>query len=278
MNNMRRSDNATKRRMGGGFTLSEVLVAMAIFLVGFIAVASLFPAAAYIQKQTVDDIEVEYFEESVRSMLSAMKFRQSDLETIAGIDTDGLVHALEYAPVGSTNLGFGSLANPRWWSLRDRSHMSINETAEESSLYFVPMVRDANPEVDVFEWQVFAFIVQRRPGASFPVTSGANYNDPDPVPNVLSKGASAAAGSSTITLTNDAGGGDFIHNIGDYLLDNNGFIYRVTDADAGSVEINSFIIEEPNALNTIWFGAKGGASRTSTRKIIILTDAVDTEQ
>ena len=39
-----------------GFTLLEVLVAMSIFAIGFVAVAALFPAASVLQKKTVDDL------------------------------------------------------------------------------------------------------------------------------------------------------------------------------------------------------------------------------
>lgn len=80
--------------MKRAFTLSEVLIAMAIFLIGFIAIASLFPAAAYLQKQTIDEINLDYVKGNAQAMVSVWTPDPQN-NPLSAIPQDGFMHPVD---------------------------------------------------------------------------------------------------------------------------------------------------------------------------------------
>ncbi len=61
----------------GAFSLIEVLLAMAILAVGLISIASIFPVAAYQQRQSVDDAQGVIVGHNVLAMIRSYAANQS---------------------------------------------------------------------------------------------------------------------------------------------------------------------------------------------------------
>lgn len=274
-----------------GFTLMEALVALGIFTIGFVAVAALFPAAAILQNQTISEVRAQQFSDNVRAMVKSHKFIKDDLldtpapDIVDGnVDIGQRVHRFNYTAAGYAD-----------WTLRDRSYPVRTTDPLLNDFYWVPLVRDADTQADSHEWQVFIFVLRREPGASYSQTEigdpagadTANPNDFDdkgtpapgddtfPVPKVRRlTGFTAAQGSTTITNIPNASN---IFKIGDWLLDNNGVVYRVTAVTPPStIGINSFITASPNPVTELWYADPGTGGRSPARRIIVLTgdDAV----
>ena len=52
-----------------GFSLMEVMIAMGIFVIGMVAIASIFPVAAVMQRETVRGVIAELVAENAASIL-----------------------------------------------------------------------------------------------------------------------------------------------------------------------------------------------------------------
>jgi prepilin-type N-terminal cleavage/methylation domain-containing protein len=66
-------------RAAGAFTLVEVLIALGIFAIGMVAVASVFPSAAILQKQAVLDARAKQDTRSAEAMFVGKGLKQSEL-------------------------------------------------------------------------------------------------------------------------------------------------------------------------------------------------------
>ena len=142
-------------------------------------------------------------------------------------------------------------------------------------MYWVPLVRDNDPDANEYDWQIFVFVLQppvNAPDSFF----GANANDPPQIPKVRSISATIAYGagpaSDTLLLANRVPGTDPpVRKIraGDKVLDNNGVIYTVRSADIRNIEVNSIIPKSPNAVNTLWYAEVG-----SGKNIVVMTGEV----
>jgi len=270
-----------------GFTLAETLVAMGVFVLGFIAVAALFPAAALLQKQTMDQVQTKQFKTSVKAIFGARKFLGDDLlnkngtfvradpDTSRSVDESGQVHALVENPIKDM---YGGI------TLRDRAwpanapilpnplagRPNEPDVISAANFFYLPLVQDANPEPDVQQWQVFVMILRRQGDAIYTAgTRAANQEDPNWVPVVNNRPATKS-GVTTINVTNND---EF--TIGDKVLGNNGMVFTITKVDGDTLTVNSFIPDDP-PLNSIWFAKPGTGNRSPLRDIVLLAgeDAV----
>ena len=57
------------------------MLAMGIFVIGFVAVASIFPAAAILQKATVEDAVSQQFVRSATALLEGRQLSTTDLDS-----------------------------------------------------------------------------------------------------------------------------------------------------------------------------------------------------
>ena len=174
-----------------GFTLTEVLISLAIFALGSVAVASIFPSAILIQKRTIQDVEAETFEATVRAELLGRGFEETAL--LAGTGVRDRVITPRTAAVQTTT---GAR-----WSLRQRSYGSLSELATDREMFWKPLFYDANAETpggtgsatspDARDWSVFVFIVRPSTLGEYPKGSFATGDlalespaDPEEVPAV----------------------------------------------------------------------------------------------
>ncbi len=280
MNFQQRRPIHAQRR--GGFTLAEILIAMAVFLIGFIAVASLFPAAAVLQKRTIDDVHIDEVARSAKAMIAGRRFLGSNISTDGdAIDTDGQVH-----PMPSTGTGLTSSISG--WTIQDRSFPTIVGAPYNADYFWVPVVRDADTATGSRDWQVFLFVLRRDGGTQYNLSAAparnANPSDDNTaaplnfVPKVRSIAASRTS-VNTISIGTGPGGnllptGDRRFIAGDLMLDNNVVIYRVATSTDDDVRVDG-LVPADLPLTDVWYGHRGSGGEPTCKKIIILTNAVN---
>lgn len=156
-----------------GFTLAEVLIAIGIFAIGMIAVASLFPVAAILQKETADEILGQQSATNARATLEAVGLTYFDPDTVNNDDLDNY-HNASNARYGATTLQFSGvvpiadlLAQPgstsffNHYHLAQRSFPSTEADLDERDHYWFFYVRDSVGNPASPNWQGFLLIVDR---------------------------------------------------------------------------------------------------------------------
>ena len=263
-----------------GFTLLEVMMAMAIFVIGFTMVMTLFPAALLLQKRTVDEVRSRHAERNAQALLQARPFDHNTLWPLMDAaysfwQTDQQVYPLPPAMLAL-------------WTIEDRSYPVDIADPFARRFYWVPLIRDKNPTPGTTssecDWETFVFVLRRGEGLSYPkpVTPmyWANQSDPDAIPGVWRVDL-AGSTNNTVSFNNDDGFGRPLVRIGDWILDSNGVIYRVTDVDLTAIPDNVTLdgkvipTGNPGAPTHIWIGrpsTNGGPS--PTHRIFVVPNAV----
>ncbi|MEM9415015.1 MAG: prepilin-type N-terminal cleavage/methylation domain-containing protein [Planctomycetota bacterium] len=174
----------TAPRKTKGFTLAEVLISLGIFAVGMIAVASLFPVAAILQKETADDILGKQAATNARATLEAVGLTYF---TEIGVNNDlDFYHTASDNRYGATTLQYSgvvpveeiaALSGPSYtfykrYSILERSFPTTEADFNERDHYWFFYVRDAAGDPAGPNWQGYVLIVER--------LDGQNYNTPSP--------------------------------------------------------------------------------------------------
>jgi len=286
------------QRVRGGFTMIEVLFAIGIFAIGFAMVATIFPAAVLIQKNTIDDVNSIQVARNAEGMLKGRGINETELKDLTeglpsetsiygDFDTDQRVHRIP-----SPMLFAGTAVTV--WTLNDRSFPTTISDPLRRRYFWVPMIK----MVGRHRWEVYVFVLQRREGADYKKanpTSWANpddgtplvVTDPNSVPGV--RGEPVALPTTDDTRfnfpnqdfdddgANEAGlfADELLVQIGNQILDSNGIVHTVVFADSAGVNVNSPIPGYPNKVSHIWFGAPAEPGHNSTtQRILILSDDV----
>jgi len=285
----------------GGFTMMETMAAMGVFAVGFVAVSSIFPVAALIQKQTVRDILSQQMGRNVQAMMEGRKFKHADLTSDPDITADLRVHGFlnPTDPPGGMGLGVPGPGGDARWKLNDRSYFFVRENMGyhpqhtvdlanpyaagfSRSYYWVPLARRVQVPTAPADWQIFVFILRRDDAAyqrgADQFTGWANYDGfISPVWHVpgVHGIAVTVAGTNRFNFTNQWGTGLEI-NAGDPILDSNGVIHFVETADDFGVNVRGSIPKIPASPNKLWYGRPAGPGKSSpTVRIMVLSDAVE---
>lgn len=213
------------------FTLLEVLLAIGIFVIGFVAVASMFPVAAMLQKETVRDVEQQQFGRSVKSLIDA-------------IATDAKLAA---APISAVNDGtvfdVSSIV-----SAEDRAYPSKRFPTDTTPKRGYTQIF-ARYNVPASTWVFYSFMLTPQNGAaptvaSYPVTI-----------------AFVGSGQSTFQDTSNT----ISVAPGDMFMDNEGQTFTVFDFDATTHTIKVDTIPAVPST-TIWAAPAKLCKRISVTK------------
>lgn len=293
---------STRFARAAAFSMTETLIALGIFAIGFAAVASIFPVAAILQKETAGDVLAQQVARNVQAMMQARPYKHADLDANQPHDLD--VHQPYPLPM-STSPVFN------FWKLGDRSYFYLHPTsppppgyyahenppnsgtftavgndAFHRGCYWVPLFRRRVDPTGPMDWQVLVFVLHRedskydRGAASTWQTEWADAVEGYVSPNWLIPGVRwisvTAVMPNRFTFTNAWGSGLEIA-AGDQILDNNGFIYVVQQADTGGVNVAGRITQiTGQPTDTLWYGRPAAAGRsTPTRKILVLSNVVE---
>ena len=156
-------------RRQAGFNLMEVLVALGLFTVGFVAVASIFPAGALLQRNAADDMLSRQVSNNAEAIVTSLKLDYTPGSpgspgSIEGdvMDDDGSLEALRANALLKYRLPM-------------RSYPTAESDFRERDLYWVPVVRQTNTALPTpTTWQMYVFVLKRDQDA---VYGDANYGN-----------------------------------------------------------------------------------------------------
>ncbi len=276
-----------------GFSLMEVLVALGIFALGFAAVAALLPAGALLQRRTADDIQSRHVERNAQSIIEQTQLTYDATIGDQGTELEFYYYGPDYGGEWPVNAARSELrpfngASPHsladFWSLDTRSFRSAIVDPIQRSVYWVPLIRDANGDETGPAWQIIVFVLDRDDNktyteADYSATTGRTYanwaseapagdgvdNDGDStideadeidgtergVPSVRKFQLDTALTTGN-TFVLDSTEYPIEGRLNDWIVDSNGRIYRITKInDAGTeITVNNTIPGTPDA---VWF-------------------------
>ena len=276
-----------------GFTLMEVLVAIGVFALGAVAVASIFPTAIFLQKQTIADVELRQFGYNVEGTLQgkSVRFRDSDPPPAAApagfkqqYDANAAAAGTAADPIPQVeplNIS-GAERLLDGYSLRDRTYPA-NLNITEAKSVFAPLLYDTDPAPDATAWVLYAFVLEKQPGATYspPTVTTAGQATPDPpafptawlVPATV---VTPPPNPLVDTFSLPPGAVDeFLLVPALQVLDNNGVIYRILTVDPGAnrIVVEGFIAGTPAPPTGLWIGHPGTANRNPTQRILLFADS-----
>lgn len=150
----------------------EILLSMAIFAIGFVMVAAIFPTAIYMQKQTGDEIAAKTMEDSLTTL---MQTRQIHIDKLQGnpVATNydlntGLIPANMLIVRPLPSLYDVTPANDDWL-LADRTLESHIPDPAMRRYVWVPLIRrtrtaDATNPADPDDFVAYVFVLRVDPG------------------------------------------------------------------------------------------------------------------
>ncbi len=234
-----------------GFSLVEVLIAMGIFAVGFVAVAAMFPAGAILQRETVSQVEAQMV---ARNAAAIVRSGRLTLASSTGpfkdsadlLETSG---SIDLTPFSSAN--FKNTAAKTRWKIGDRGYPTAQANITDRKYFWVPFIRKSKDKAtSPSDWSVVVFVMRREPtqnfdftGTPYPAPSGtiANPDDGIKVPKVVGVTATVTSPNkfnfnNKLFMQTTGGQPDQVRP-GDFVADNNGMVYNVLDADSGGCTI-----------------------------------------
>ena len=231
------------------FTLIEVMMALGIFAIGFVAIAAPMFVAVKIQAETIDDVLVRQVE---RSAIAMLKVRAptiaevaDELDQITGGSFDWNGQLYEYPPMTMRQ----GLRHPHLhMHLADRSYPSNIADPFQRRYFWTVVVRDNDTQNNTkdLDYDFHFYLLIFRRGAS------------DPVPPIDSfTNVQVANGLRRFDLNgnaNTSGSGRLVGvRPGDQVLDEFGGIYGVLDADGGGFVTDAPIITTQGVPTIVYF-------------------------
>lgn len=263
-------------RRNSGFTLIEAIFAMTIFIVGLVAIASLFPLAARMQQQASDAVVADQVSTSARSLLRMRGIDEAAL--VSGLPSQHTTSGLVY-PLPLDMLVEGDSATypaEIRWTPESRSYPHT-VSLDQRETYWVPLVR-LDPGADVVstaddQWFVYVFILKNRTHLNFDINptpvDSANPDDPSSVQVVSIQNVSR----SDLDTFESAELASMV-NVGDEILDELGTIYRVARVEGTQIDVFGFISDSPST-RTIWIGRPDQTgNRGPTLRVLVFSGAL----
>lgn len=291
------------------FSLVEVLIAMGIFAVGFVAVAAMFPAGAILQRETVSQVEAQLVARNAAAIVRSSRVLFStdgtkNPDLLGGLESSkGGSGSVDLEPLSQVfNAGNGKKIQTRF-KVGDRSYPTAQKTANDRKYYWVPFIRKSKDvSSNKSDWSVVVFVLRREAshqyehaagrllnGTSPPGLAWANLADDtgftgNPIPKVV--GVTATVTSPNRFVFNNrlfaqtgAGLPDQVRP-GDFVADNNGNVYNVIDADAtGCTIVGGIASTKAPGTIKLWYAPPPAPSTASPCvRILLLSGIVEDAQ
>jgi prepilin-type N-terminal cleavage/methylation domain-containing protein len=252
--------HAPNRAGRAGFTMIEILLAMGIFALGFIAVASIFPAGNVMQQATMNDIVPQFVVPYAETVMTTAKLSTANVPSTAK-DTQQVVRIVGV----EGKMSLYERGYPTMWGSTGGAGPYKYGGAADKDYYWVPLLKYRGTATD--DWQAYIVVMDGRSGVTYEPrtdpTIWSNPQDPLDVPALKRVAVGAVAGASVITnAPNDL-------TAGDYLIDVAGGIHIVTERNGTTLSLDSPIAALPTPANAsadpnaIWYAPPADQSRVS---------------
>lgn len=224
---------------------------------GLVAVASLFPVAGTIQRNTYDDVLAQQIGESATAMLRARGFSPLDFISLIPDET---VRALPRTILD--NISGNAVTE---WEPIDRGYPSGHGGAHDKSFYWVPLIR-----TDLAHGApgslVFIFVLRREEGVhhNHAITNlldpdVANPDDPPVMPAIRYVGVVPDGKNPSILHLASA----LEFDEGDVILDDLGVIHQVVEViDSTTIRVSGLVTTGTGGVDKIWYATRGARSPT----------------
>ncbi|MEX2671088.1 MAG: prepilin-type N-terminal cleavage/methylation domain-containing protein [Phycisphaeraceae bacterium] len=268
-------------RTNRAFSMLEVLFSLMILGVGLLAVASIFPVATVLQRETVDDIYAQQATESVTAMVLGRGFSREQLsDPTTGVDPIPDVQPMPQEVLEEASPGLNDIN----WLLADRCYpgyqpsfdIAGDESFADNHLdrlyYWVPLVQWKEDDT----WRIYVFILRNATKSDYALTDidlsddtqFANPTDSIDVPRVRRQGDITSTVNGFEMTFNDVG--PHFHpsrdlDLGTQFLDNHGVIHTVVLISGQTVTVAAPIEQQPDE---IWYGMRSSDDRISARKVL----------
>jgi prepilin-type N-terminal cleavage/methylation domain-containing protein len=212
----------TTPRTNRGFTLMELLVALGVFSIGFVAIAAMFPPAIMLQRETADAILGRQAAQSAVALVRASDLRTADV-TAFGFDTGN--SRVQWPNNYLTNL-------QSYWPMIDRSFPISETQLLRRQYYCVPMFRivNHNDAGTPRKWRV-----------SMMVLRGTDNQTAVPTVQQL---AGTVNTNATLKYRFMCAPGTNIR-VGDFVLDSNGVYHRIVAVTATYIDSEGIFARDP---------------------------------
>lgn len=275
-------------------------MAISVFALGAVAVASIFPTAIFLQKQTIADVDLRQFGYNVEALAKGRSIRFSDAAggfkdqydanaAAAGAAATPAVPSIPQLEPLNIEPAEDLLDK---WSIRDRTYPANYAPANARSV-FAPMLYDADEDPAAASWVLYAFVLERQPGVVYPTPEPTDPLDPEwatadgsDFPSVRREQLSAVPDKDGVFINRFSLP---LGKIDEYLLapgvqfmDNNGVVYRIDRVAPDVLGLDRIIVEgfipaNPAVATHLWLGHPGiapdAATRNPVRRILVFADA-----
>lgn len=257
-------------RRRAGFTLVEVLIALGIFAIGMIAVASLFPVAALLQQETADEVIAEAAAQSAKAVVDAKQLTFTATPTLAG-DLAGyhaLAGATKTEAVPLYQISAALLNNYFPPTLRSYpTSQVVGTNISNCDLHWVPFVQDLNgDDTGVTQnWVMRVMLLKADSRATYAAAGNANPNDGTGFPRVVSQTCSVSGKVFTLQNAN--------HGLeaGDIVMDSNGTDHLITDVNGAQLTVLNTITRTPATPSRVWYAPPYGGVGSPAQRVVTIT-------
>jgi prepilin-type N-terminal cleavage/methylation domain-containing protein len=257
-----------------GFTLMEVLISIGIFAIGMVAVAAVFPAAIYLQKQTIQDATSQQVARNAEAIMQTTRLTYEST-TYTGNISDYYNHSIGHVQSlisTATNFGAEVVAGatpPPTFTLDTRSYPSYIATPADRSYFWYPAILDQNADKTNPLWVVYVFVMTKPESG----TPDVYFKNVTPNGSDTKRLDFAAGGAFTSNDQDGDGTMDWLR-AGDTVLDDQGNILQIAQADATGIELTTSVIGTPAI---IYYGAGTVANKPNpVTRIISVPVVVET--
>ncbi|MBI1338487.1 MAG: prepilin-type N-terminal cleavage/methylation domain-containing protein [Phycisphaera sp.] len=258
------------------FTLMEVMVAIGVFAIGFVAVAAVFPVAAILQRNAVRDAMVQQVGRNADAIINVKLPKVSigtTLNQSSATWSDLKVHPVEEGSGATLSSVF---------PLGDRGYPTALSDPTLRNYFWVPLVRYSDNGTDQ-AWEIHYFLLAKGPNETGWSKGSGTWANPDDtstaIPGVVKVSASRGSGIDEFVGVNS--GGDL--RVGDWVLDSNGTSYQITQITSPtSFKVNTPILDkfekgsDPGAPTAIWYAPPSAAGQLSPARRIRSTTVLIT--
>jgi len=260
---MQRSIHPAHRSVG--FSLMEVLLAMGVFTVGFVAVASIFPAGALMQRNAAGGVlarDVAKNTQAIIEVFGVLTYNSNASATPGNLDGIDAVFVVQELPAAVFSL----------YTEDTRSYPSTINNAAERDFYWIPLVKltDNSQTAPVPEdWRVYFFVLRRESGktytAAYPIVGAGRSSNAIP-------GISSVTATRSAVNTFDVSPATPNLAVSDWILAGDGNLYRVKSVDITGtlITIHGFIDSNwVNGVDVIWYAPAASIDDSSPAMRIV---------